>query len=167
MSIVTQKNKTDALNKYSLLTFLTVTVPCSILPSCRQAQSSQSAPQPLTGIVDVSGIQRAQLAVNDFINLPAKVLVLCPQGPPKNPFFNFQRDRLSQQFGACACWRNIDSQTPLFVTRMFVPLDVCVACVVECTRLPFEVESSGTCSIRDFFGSAQMTHQCDERLQFG
>ena len=46
------KNKTDALDKYSFLTFLTVTVPCSILPSCRQAHCSQSAPQPLTGMVD-------------------------------------------------------------------------------------------------------------------
>ena len=160
------KNKTDALDKYSFLTFLTVTLPCSILPSCRQARSSQSAPQPLTGKVDASWIQRAQLAVNDLINLPAEVLVLCPQGPPKQSFVKFPaRSAVANNWRACARWRNIDSQTLVIVTRMFVPVDVCVACAEECARLSFEIESSGTFAMRDF-GSAQMTHQC-ERLQFG
>ena len=50
---------------------------------------------------------------------------------------------------------------------MFVPVDVCVACEVECASLSFGIESSGTFATRDFLGSAQMTHQGDERLQFG
>ena len=34
-------------NSKKIFPFLTVTVPCSILPSCQQAQRSQSAPQQL------------------------------------------------------------------------------------------------------------------------
>ena len=119
-------------NSKKIFPFLTVTVPCSILPSCQHAQSSQSAPQPLTGIVYGSGIQRVQLAVNDFINLPPKVLVLCPQSPPQNPFQNFQRDRLSHTIGrmrslekhrqpnhvcSCGCLRGLRGGVCEFVFR--------------------------------------------------